>query len=252
MKTILLYIHIVALLILAGCSKENAAKDSGGGGKAGSMARFAVNGNYLYVVNDKSIITFDVTNTNAPLQKNQQQLAIVGDEIETIFAMGDRLYIGSNTAMYIFSLTDPAKPVMESSVGHFRSCDPVVAKDNSAYVTLRTGGPCGGNQSLLVVYDVTNIKIPQMKKSIPMSAPYGLGYEGDALYVCDGANGLVVFDISSPLNPQQLSRISAPGDIYHDVIPYNGILIAQLADGVSFYDISQPKQPKFISNLKKS
>ena len=76
----------------------------------------------------------------------------VGFEIETIFPFKDKLFIGSTSVVHIFSITDPAKPAKLSqaiSPTVLRRCDPVVAKDNVAYATLRVNGACGGVQSIL-------------------------------------------------------------------------------------------------------
>ena len=44
--------------------------------------------------------------------------------------------------MYVFNIDEPEKPYQEARVSHFYSCDPVVADDNYAFVTLRDGVSC--------------------------------------------------------------------------------------------------------------
>lgn len=241
------YILYVALLFTGiACTKEANTAKSSDNGKGGSLARFALAGNCLYVVDDYSLKVYEISDTAAPQFKGEE---LIGWRIETIFPYGNKLFIGSASAFYIYSLDDPYHPVKESSVSHLRSCDPIVTQGNTAYVTLRAGNTCGGTASFLMVYDVTDIKNPELKKQIPLTGPFGLGVQDDALYVCDGNKGLVVFDIKKPHQPALLSRIE-DGNIYYDVIPYNGILIAYLQNGVSFFDISKPQQPVLLSSLK--
>jgi hypothetical protein len=244
-------LFILAALWLAfctGCSKDNAGASTPDGGKGGSMARFTIVGDHMYVVNTRKLKVYNVSNPQAPVFKNEVDL---GWDIETIFPYGNNLFIGASSALYICSLADPANPKLESRVGHFRSCDPVVATGQTAYVTLRSGGNCGGNQNVLAVYDVHSLTAPLLKQTISLNGPYGLGVEKNILYVCDGTSGLRVYDISSPWNPKHVYHVIGNRENnFHDVIPHRGVLIAQLADGVSFYDISQPERPTLLSTVK--
>ena len=48
--------------------------------------------------------------------------------------------------MQIYDNSQPEIPLTSSSFFHATSCDPVVANDSMAYVTLRTGNTCQGAQ----------------------------------------------------------------------------------------------------------
>lgn len=247
MKTICYAYLSLAVLLLAACAKDsNSPEFANGGGKGGSLAKFAIEGNYLYVVNRATLQVYDIHNSGAPVLKDSLG---VGWNIETIFAYDQKLFIGSSDAMFIYNLDNPAKPQRESAVSHFRSCDPVVTQGNTSYVTLRGGRTCGGNVSALLVYDVTDIKRPLQKHSIPLESPYGLGVQDSALYVCNGTNGLVVFDIKNAEVPRELMRVTGDNK-YIDVIPYNGVLIAYVEGGIRFFDISEPQKPVLLSDMK--
>lgn len=239
------YCYLLLLLATSfSCSKDvkDASADTG---KGGSLARFAIAGNYLYVVNDQVLKVFDISNAADPVYRGENT---IGWEIETITSFGDKLFIGSSTALFIFDITDPVKPVMETRVQHFRSCDPVVTDGKTAYLTLRGGGRCGGPGNALMVYDVQILYSPVLKKQIPLNGPYGLGLQDSALYVCDGINGLAVFNIKEPNQPKLLKTIN-DGSAYYDVVPYRGVLIAYVQNGVRFFDISKPQDPVFLSAL---
>ncbi|WP_074238218.1 LVIVD repeat-containing protein [Chitinophaga niabensis] len=241
------YYYLLLLLITFSCSKEGAkTSDYGsGGGKGGSLARFAIAGNYLYVVNQSTLQVFDIANPAAPVRKGITNL---NWDIETIFSYDNKLFIGSGSAMYIFDITDPAKPKQESRVNHFRSCDPIVTQGTTAFVTLRGGNACGGNVNALMAYNVKDTKNPVLKAQLPLNGPYGLGVQDSALYVCDGAKGLAVFNIKNPEQPKLLKYLE-DGEIYYDVIPYQGVLIAYVKSGVRFFDISKPQEPASLSAL---
>ena len=242
---------IIILCILLGCEKssENAAFN-GGTGQGGSLARFTIMGNFLYTVDKEDLSVYNISNGAQPVFV---RTIPIGFEIETIFPFKDKLFIGSTTVVHIFSIADPSNPTKLSeaiSPEVMRRCDPVVAKDNVAFATLRTNGPCGGTQSILAVYDITDITNPVQKGSAIVSEPYGLGYSGDVLYVCDGIWGLVVFDISSPFEPSPIKTITAPGNsAFIDVIPYNDLLVTWVTDGMLLYDISDKQNPVLIKKI---
>lgn len=215
-------------------------------GQAGSLARFAIMGNYLYTVDDQKLTVYDITNAGDPVVKNTVN---VGFEIETIFPFKDKLFIGSTSQVHIFSITDPLNPQKLSeaiSPQVLRRCDPVVAKDTVAFATLRTNGPCGGVRSVLAVYDIKDITKPVQKATYFVQEPYGLGYQDNTLYVCD-KSGLLVFDISNAYAPS-LKKTLKDGD-YVDVIPYQGTLICWVSGGVIVYDITNGQNPALLSKI---
>lgn len=235
---------LLSLIIITACTKDN-AKMSDAAGKGGSLARFAISGNYLYVANSYLLKVFDITDPAAPVDKGFTKLQW---GIETIFAYDQKLFIGSVDALYIFDITDPARPKQESRVQHFRSCDPVVTSGTTAYVTLRGGNSCGGILNQLLTFDVKDPKNPVQKAQFNLMGPYGLGVQDSALYVCDGPKGLAVFNIKDPEQPKFMEYIE-DGNIYYDVIPYHGVLIAYVKKGVRFFDISKPQKPVALSAI---
>ena len=215
-------------------------------GQGGSLARFAIVNNHLYTVDHHKLSVYDITEAGNPMLKKTVD---IGFDIETIFPFKDKLFIGSETVVHIFSIVDPVNPQKLSeaiSPTVMRRCDPVVAKDSVAFATLRTNGECGGIRSILAVYDIKDINKPVQKATVPVSEPYGLGYQDDVLYVCDKA-GLLVFDISKPFAPVFIKTIN--NGSYIDVIPYMGSLICWVTNGVIVYDITDNKSPVLLSRI---
>jgi len=224
----------------------NGAASTGAGG---STARFTIAGNYLYVVDNVSLKAFDISSNNSPVYKSKTE---IGVNIETIFPYQDKLFIGSSSTMYIYSLSDPARPARlgKAEYNIRMSCDPVVARDSVAYATLRSTGRCGGGQSSLVVYNIKNISSPQLMNTHWLNGPYGLGIKNNSLYVCDGVYGLRIFNITNAYNPIHVSEIRVNNTTFYDVIPYGNVLIAQVNDGFILYDIgTNPMQPAFLSRI---
>lgn len=249
MKKNIFYLLLISLFF-SQCQKDSSSlsKSSATAGVGGSLARFAIADNYLYSVDENQLKVFDIHAPDNPILKKTKD---VGFEIETIFPFKDKLFIGSTSQIYIYSIDDPANPKLLSSAISpqvMRRCDPVVAKDTVAFATLRTNGPCGGIQSVLAVYNIKDITNPVQVFTYPVGEPYGLGYEGDVLYVCDKQKGLLLFDIAKPYEPV-LIDISINDGSYIDVIPYQNTLICWTTTGVILYDIADNRKPVLIKNI---
>lgn len=220
---------------------------TGGAGTGGSMARFMLNEDYLYVIAvPVRLKTVDVSTAS--------EMTIVDSidvprNMETLFRLQNNLFIGTTTGMLIFDLVNPKKPVQISSYDHITACDPVVVDGKYAYVTLRTGNMCNNGQNLLEVIDISSIKNPYLVKSYPMFNPHGLGTDGNLLFVCDGTAGLKIYDKSDPLAIITSQVAHYPDFDTYDVIPMNGILMLVGKGGIYQYDYSDPEKIVQISHI---
>jgi len=231
------YLNLFLLLFAAAgffsCSKSESAMGPSTG-TGGSLARFTIVGNYLYVVDHQNLSTFSIASPAAPASLSSFQ---IGFDIETIFAWKDKLFIGSQSAMFIYSIADPAQPRYLGEASHMRACDPVVANDSVAYVTVRSAGSCGGVINSLFVYDYRDALNPVQKAEIPMSNPQGLGLQGNTLFVCDNGNGLNIFSLEDNYySPVKVATIT--GEVFYDCIPDGNVLICMVEGGTAIYDIS--------------
>ena len=234
MKTVKsIFCIIIVITVIYAC--EQAYTDSGlsvdasGSGRGGSMARFAVSGDHLYTVTDNEMKLFDITVPGSPEYTDSIN---IGFGIETIFPKGENLFIGSQTGMYIYDISDPANPVKLSCYEHVYSCDPVVVEGNYAFVTLNSNNIwCGRYRNMLQIIDISDPENPWFVKEYSMSGPRGLGVDGNLLFICD--KGLKVYDISNVYNINLLDYFPAI-DAY-DVIPYNDLLILIGSDGLYQY-----------------
>lgn len=220
---------------------------SGGVGTVGSMSRFIIVNDYLYIVDDEDLISIEIK--DAPQRRSTSSLGRNG--IETIFATEKELYIGSTTGMFIYDhKSSPAQPQFLGSIQHMRSCDPVVVKDNIAYLTLRSGNRCGGFQNVLQLIDVSDPTRPTMITEYGMAGPYGLGIDDSMnLFICDGIAGVKIFDAKDNFNiaSNQLSTIN--GFTAYDVILRNRLAIIGSKEAVFQYDYTDPMNPEFLSQL---
>jgi hypothetical protein len=210
---------------------------SGGGapGIAGSMARMSIVNNYMYCVNDWQLRSFNISNA-----LNPQPVASInaGWQIETIYPFKNKLFLGSASGMFIYDISNPATPVREGQFQHARACDPVITDGDYAYVTLHDGTTCQGFSNQLDVVNVTSVSSPSLVRTYSMTHPHGLSKDGDLLFVCDGRDGLKMYDATSPGNIVLKKHIS--GIETYDAIAWNNNLVVVAKDGLYQYDYSNP------------
>jgi hypothetical protein len=244
MRTNTLVLIILQACLIAGCESEpGPAGESVGQG--GSMTRFAINGSFMYVAGNSTIRVFNIEANNF----EQVNEVTVGFGLETIFARGEYLYLGSNDAMYIYSISTPASPSFIFRYAHIVSCDPVVVQGNRAYVTLRsTETTCNRGENALEIIDITDPYHPSLVKNYPMESPHGLGVYENYLFLCEGGSGLKVFDISDEENIQLIKQIT---DIHaFDVIARANLITVTGEDGIFQYQFPEPSEVlKLLSKI---
>jgi hypothetical protein len=232
-------------LLFFSCAKESTnSSNNGQPGTGGSLARFTISGSHLYVVDNTTLKTFDITNPGSIVQSSS---VVIGTGVETIFPYKDNLYIGSQTGMFVYLIANPANPAYLGEAIHVRSCDPVIANDTAAFVTLRSGSACGSVNDGLYVYDTRNLFAPRLINNVDIPTPYGLGMKDSALYVCAGVNGMSVLNVSDISSPRIIRSVA--GYDFRDVIPYRQMLICYVTDGVALYDINDLFAPTLIKKI---
>ncbi|GHT36741.1 hypothetical protein FACS189435_0340 [Bacteroidia bacterium] len=221
---------------------------SGGGsssGISGSMARFGLYDNYLYVLTDMAFNIYEL-NDNPVSVFNMG----TGGVLETVFFHDGHLFFGGSNGMYIYSLEIPSQPYAVGFYQHVTSCDPVVVQDHYAYITMRGGTSCRGNLNQLDIVKLSEgySKI-ELIKSYPMAQPYGLGIDGSTLFVCDGAAGLKVYDATDKEKLGEHLLATFPGIQAYDVIPVNNYLFMIGKDGFYLYDYKDVTNIKQIGHI---
>lgn len=218
-----------------------------GTGFGGSMARFGIKGNVLYVVDRNTLKVFDITSRTKPYNMGD---FYPGWNIETMFLTENNMFLGTTTGMVIFDISNPLIPSLKTFFNHARSCDPVVVDDTIAYVTLRSGTTCGGTINCLDVVDIKKINSPSIVATFAMTNPHGLGKKGDLLFVCDGDAGLKIYDASDPRTVGHKLIYTYANINTYDVIPVGSLLVMIGDDGLYQYDYSDIRNINLLSKIE--
>lgn len=222
-----------------------AGTSSAGIGIAGSMARFALMGDRMYTVSSNDLKVFNIQKPASLSYTSSVDLK--NGMIETIFPYRDKLFIGTQTGMFVYKTDNPDQPQQLSQFTHARSCDPVIADDHYAYVTLRGGGFCGGSSNELDIVNIENLLSVTLVNTYPLSGPYGLSKDGNILLVCDGSDGLKIYNAANVPAIQLIKKIS--GLNAYDVIALGGTALLVAKDGFYAIDYSNPMDAKIISKI---
>jgi hypothetical protein len=227
-------------------SQISSGVSSGGTGIGGSMARFGIKGNILYLLDGNNINLLDITVKSDPAKLFDMY---AGGGIETMFITGNNIFLGTTTGMIIYDITNPQILIRKSTYSHMRSCDPVVVDDTLAYMTLRSGTNCGGNINCLDVVNIKNLSAPTLVRSYPMTNPYGLGKHDNLLFVCDGNAGLKVYNSADAKNLSSNLIYSYPNIKAFDAIPIGDILVLIGDDGLYQYNYSNISNITLMSSI---
>lgn len=242
-----------ALFVGLSCSKDSAAESTPG--KSGSITRFAVYQDYMYVLNLNEVQTYDIKQKDQPVLVHRLSTDY---GLETITIYDNSAFLGSSTALYILDLSNPAAPKIQSQSVRdldFGRCDPVAVKDNYAYSTVKVlaENVCGNFSSIsaLLVYDISDKSAPLLVGTYNLLSPNGLGYKDNYLFVCDEElDQVVVFDISNPLALVP-TTFNVPITDPNDLIVDGQRMIVSAKTEFQVFDISDVTQVRKIGQISK-
>ena len=227
---VVVIIGIASYLISCGAGESNLSPGGTSTGTTGSLARFAVKDNKIFTLSGENAKTYTIE-SNGSL--TLFQTLYLNSSIETIFCRKDALFVGTSSGMFIYSLTGSNYATYKSFYSHIYSCDPVVADDSFAYVTLNStaNNRCWRGINALEIIDITSLTTPALRVSYNMSSPQGLGIDSNYLFVCD--DHLKMYDKS---NVDSLVLLHSFNVKANDVIPFNHKLM--LTSSTGFYQYS--------------
>ena len=188
---------------------------------------------------------FDISNTNNPIVSNTVS---VDYHVETIYPFENKLFIGSNNGMFIYSIdSTPGNPVKSGEFTHARACDPVIADGQYAFITLHSGTTCLGYNNQLDVVKLNNLVDASLVKIYDLTSPQGLSKDGNLLFICDGTDGLKIFDATDVSNLKQIKQF--PNVETYDVIASGNIALVSAKDGLYQYDYSDVNNIHLVSKI---
>jgi len=227
------------------CTKVTEIDANGDSAISGKYNTMKIIGDYIYAVTDSELVTIDRSDAENSIEIDRQQIS---SRIENLYEAEGVLFVGSEVDMHIFKVADNGIPELQSSTQHIafsdevEVCDPVVANQDIAYVTLSSvqpdnSQPCGGEIVIdeLRTYDVSDLTAPKLVNVQEMNSPQGLSIDGDLLFVTNLHANTMVYQVDHAGSTDLVAFI--PGGA-HDVFAANGKVLIVSKTEIKQYDYS--------------
>src|ERR1035437_4869226 len=156
------FLVISSVALINSCTKESTGANTSATGKGGSVTRFTIAQNYLYVVSNHFLYVYSLSNPATPDLVHTSDLNY---DIETIYPYNKYLFLGTRTGLYvccggaglkIFNVKKPYTPILISSKTDGNYLD--VIPYNGMLICDATDG--------IILYDITNPASPALIKKI--------------------------------------------------------------------------------------
>jgi hypothetical protein len=99
----------------------------------------------------------------------------------------------------------------------------------------------------LEILELNSFTNPTLVKAYPFTNPHGLSKDGNLLFICDGSDGLKIYDAADVSNLKLIKQFS--GLETYDVIAYNNIALLVAKDGLYQYDYSDVNNIHLLSKI---
>ena len=209
---------------------------------AGSMTRFLPIDGYLYTINFNELVLFQLASNYKP---NPWIRINTETQAETLFRLNELLFVGSVNGMLLYDVENASDPIYINRIEHMRSCDPVVADLQYAYVTLRGGTNCFTDINELQIIDIQTPENLQVVSRKALFNPHGLAVYENHLMVCDGSAGIKILDVTDKTQPEIVSNYPI-GFAYDVIINYPTAMV--VGEEMLFqYDVSKLPELTLLS-----
>jgi hypothetical protein len=100
----------------------------------------------------------------------------------------------------------------------------------------------------LDIVNIANLASPTLLKIYDMAEPKGLSKDGNHLFICDGKDGLKVYNAADVMNLSLIKQINSITPF--DVITQDGIAIVVADEGIFQYDYTNINDIKLLSKIE--
>lgn len=185
---------------------------------------------------------YDFSNPDSP-----ELLSEISDrKFSSVEFHGDRLYATWEASLYAINITDPAKPFIESQYTGSKYVGEVMTfTENCIYLVEDIFPSTMRIMDISVPGSIKNLRLFNLESGWT----HKIVVRGNTLYVSDTWNGLIIYDVSDPVNPQKIGQFDTAGWLEDFTLSGDRAYLADEASGVRIIDISDPKNPKELSYI---
>ena len=246
------------------------------------MNALVVSGNYVYLTGENSLEVIDISNRKAPVSKLTMALPQGIREyyplrdasgLTRLFANDNWLYIANpySNELQTIDISNPVNPILKGRLANVVSgallygAGALTLSKNKVFVA-------SNENHAIEIIDISNLKEPKHFSSIKkgdnnifIEYPKDIQILNNYAYILNGTRSITTIDVSNLLNPIQTSIIynefehfqynppSAVNLIYPLLITIlnNHLYVTNTGNfpGLEVMNISNPAQPKHVTNL---
>lgn len=199
------------------------------------LRRLLAAGDYLY--SGPHNVRLNVWDISVPgVATYETQPSLLSDP-NCFAALGDRLYVGSGSALQVIDISSPTLPVLLNTIYGYGSVRDIVVAGDRGYLASHDIG--------LTIVDLTSPGLPALGTCM-LPAAGDISLAGNLAYVCDAMMGVAVVDITDETQPTLLGvkrGLAISGEIVGDHLLVSGAgyltglgLVPLHCDGISAVD----------------
>ncbi len=200
-----------------------------------SIAQFTILEGKLYGLDNETLNIIDLQNPAQPEFLSSQLFLL---EAMKLSNFKNSLAATNPFGTTIFDVSNGIMVAGSNPLSQVTPCDYFAYKDDLVFYSKNTDNQCYTERTELVVTGLTTNNPAFITGIYPMEDPHGLAVQDGYLYLCDGVNGLKIYDISNEellsdklvanakdMNALEVMPLESPSDL----------LIVKGADGIYQY-----------------
>jgi hypothetical protein len=151
------------------------------------------------------------------------------------------VYLAADAQFIVVNVAQPAYPNLVFQYRYPRDCRGASVQGNWAYLA------CG--QLGVAVWKVESLPPRQVASFDTPANALSVAVSGNYLYVADTRNGLVVADVSDPLNPRPVATLGLSGYARHVSVADSLVYVSCEAGGLAIVNVVRPEQPALAATI---
>lgn len=212
--------------------------------KAVAQAGIVINGNSMYIADNKEIVTYDISQPAHPAERGRYY---INNGVDTLYRYEQYLVAGNDgIASTVYDISTPGQLRTAGLTWEWSSCSKVIIYGKHAFVLTKPGYKCSGDndQESIRMYTFSDTGTPEYVTSFTRLNVLEIAAAEKTLYVSQETIGLVIIDTDS----KKVINTFSDNTYYNMKIAGNR-LYCRSKRSLDCFDITIPQVPILISQL---
>ncbi|MFW9993337.1 MAG: hypothetical protein ACFFD4_14935 [Candidatus Odinarchaeota archaeon] len=199
-----------------------------------------IDGDWLLVTGDESVIVLDISNASEPEHiTNISTPGIFPEKVNKACVRGHLLYVATDTALAVVTKEDL---MMTPSIGLFPGNYSTPGRAMDVFATGDVAAVADDTAGLILINIITQGNPTLLSTFSAIGGAYGVDVKGDHAFVATGDNGLNIVNINTASSPFLVGHCATMGHA-NDVKVYGDYAYVAVDDGLEVIDIQNMYDP---------